>query len=176
MKTMLTPLALLLLLALAACGDRGKDHAHKDHDHKDHAHNGDDHGGHHHDSPRGGTLVELGDHYAQLDFVLDKELGTFAMYVMDAHAEHPVRIEQKSVEIMLPVPKKDAKGEPGFTLTLHAVANENTGDKVGDTSKFEAPLADLKGFTDFDGKLVSITVKGRTFTDVVFKFTAPKPK
>lgn len=166
------------LACLPACGDG--DDGHKDHVHKDDGHKDDDHEGeggddkHVHESGRGGVMVELGDHFAQLDFVLDEQLGAFSMYIMDAHAENPVRIEQQTVEIEVHASQQSgAKVERDLMVTLRATADENTGDKVGDSSHFQAPLAELKGRTQFDAVVKSITVKGRTFTGVLFKF-APR--
>jgi hypothetical protein len=151
---------LFLVFALTACGGNdAKDH--KDHDHKDHEHDK----GHVHTAPHGGTLVELGDHFANVELKLDAELKTFSLYVLDAHAENAVKIFQPVVEIMMP---------SGVVIPLGAKANENTGEKVGDTSQFEIVLKDseLKVLTAFDGVIKSITVKNQTFKDVKFSFPA----
>ncbi len=170
MKNIITLIAGFVAVALlSACGGDHKDHAHKDHDHKDHGH--DDHG-HVHEAPRGGTLVELGDHEANVELVLDVDRKVFALYVLDAHAENAAKIAQPEVELVIFASKaavKD-KGQEDFTLKLTAVANENTGEKVGDTSQFEIGVDDLKGLSAFDGIIKSITVKGATYKDVKFSF------
>lgn len=159
---------------LTACGGDHKDHAHKDHDHKDHNHKDHDHddSGHVHEAPRGGTLVELGDHEANVELVLDEDRKVFALYVLDAHAENAAKIAQPEVELTILASKAAAKdkAENDFTLKLAAVANENTGEKVGDTSQFEISSDALKGLSAFDGIIKSITIKGATYTDVKFSF------
>jgi len=71
MKDFHAILVLCLALALVACGD----HDHKDHDHKDHDHNGDDKrpSVHSHEAKYGGALIEIGDHFAHLEVVAEKQ-------------------------------------------------------------------------------------------------------
>ena len=166
---------------LPACGGGDhkdhKDHTHKDHDHgdhKDHDHDHDDHG-HVHTAPRGGTLVELGDHAANVELLIDSDRKVFALYALDAHAENAAKIAQADVEITLLSSKLGTKEKPAedFTITLAAVANENTGEKIGDTSQFQVGLDALKGLTQFEGVIKTITIKGATYNDVKFKL---KPK
>lgn len=164
---------------LAACGGNDhndhKDHSHKDHDHgshKDHDH--DDHA-HVHEAPRGGTLIELGDHAANVELLIDAERKVFALYALDAHAENAAKLTQAEVEITVLASKQGTKEKQldDFTLKLTATANENTGEKVGDTSQFQVGLEALKGLTEFEGVIKSITIKGATYNDVKFKL---KPK
>lgn len=167
------------LALLPACGGNDhkdhKDHSHKDHDHgghKDHDH--DDHA-HVHEAPRGGTLIELGDHAANVELLIDAERKVFALYALDAHAENAAKLTQAEVEITILASKQTTKEKPldDFTIKLTATANENTGEKVGDTSQFQVALDSLKGLTEFDGVIKSITVKGATYNNVKFKL---KPK
>lgn len=119
-------------------------------------------GGHHHESPHGGTAVELGDHEAHLDVVLDPAAGKLTAYVMDAHAENFVRIPAESFEIMAKLPASET------TLVLKAVANPASGEKVGDTSQFEALSEALKGVVGFDAELKQLVVRGRTYSKIPF--------
>ena len=118
--------------------------------------------GHHHESPHGGTAVELGDHEAHLDVVLDAATGKLTAYVMDAHAENFVRIPLESFEIIAKLPA----GE--ITLVLKAVANTASGEKVGDTSQFEAASDALKGVVGFEAELKQLVVRGKTYSKVSF--------
>ena len=60
-------------------------------EHDDHA--GHDHGkGHAHTAPHGGTLVELGAHQGNVEFVRDAAGGKLTAYILDAHAENFVRV------------------------------------------------------------------------------------
>ncbi|MHC4819962.1 MAG: hypothetical protein ACYTF8_18125 [Planctomycetota bacterium] len=45
---------------------------------------------HQHQPQRGGRLVEIGAHVAQVEIVHDREAGTLAAYIMDGHASRAV--------------------------------------------------------------------------------------
>lgn len=121
--------------------------------------------GHSHEAPHGGTLVELGDHFANLEFVLDASTGTITAYVLDGHADQAIRIEQK--EIVL-------RGKTG-EVTLQAVGSPLTGEKPGDTSQFEGRSEALQGAKEFDGTIVRVVVKGRELAGVPLRLQ-PRPK
>jgi hypothetical protein len=118
--------------------------------------------GHHHESPHGGTALELGNHEAHLDVVLDPAAGKVTAYVMDAHAENFVRIPSESFEISAKLPAGET------TLVLKAVANAASGEKVGDTSQFEAQSDALKGVVGFDAELKQLVVRGKTYSKIPF--------
>ena len=128
---------------------------------EDHAASGG--GGHQHESPHGGTAVELGQHEAHLDVVLDARSGRLLAYVMDAHAENFLRIPAESFEIAARLPAGETK------LLLKAVASAATGEKVGDTSQFEAQADALKGVAGFDAQLKQLTVRGKTYSKISFR-------
>lgn len=119
-------------------------------------------GGHHHESPHGGTAVELGDHEAHLDVVLDAAAGKLTAYVMDAHAENFVRVPVESFEIIAKLPAGET------TLLLKAVANAASGEKVGDTSQFETQSDALKGVAGFAAELKQLAVRGKTYAKIPF--------
>ena len=136
-------LATVLLCTLAACT---KKDPHAGHDHSAHAK-------HAHAAPHGGTLVELGEHAFNLEFVRDAATGKLTAYVLDSHAESFVRISAPSFEITATVAGAKQK------LTLVAVANAATGEKIGATSQFEATADWLKTTAAFDGVEVNPDVK-----------------
>ena len=117
---------------------------------------------HEHHAPHKGTLVEFGEEFAHLELVIDQATGKISGYVLDGEAEKPIRVAQ--TEIVLKVAKED------FSVTLKAVANDLSGEKVGDTSEFEGQSDKLKGLKNFDALVVAITVKGKEFKDVKFNF------
>jgi hypothetical protein len=117
---------------------------------------------HAHEAPHGGMLVELGEHLAMLEFVLDAGAGTMTVYVLDGGAEQAVRIAQPSMTVTFDAPQALA----GQTLTLPAKANVLTGETVGDTSEFVVTLPALKGQTTFSARVAEVVVKGQTFKDV----------
>lgn len=148
--------ALLTALALTGCGgDHDHDHKH-DHDH--------DHG-HHHAAPHGGTLVVVGQEAAHLEFVLEADTGKLTAYVLGAHAEKGIRIEQPAISLEVALPD----GKKGMAI-LEAQAVELTGEKPGDTSVFAGTLPLLKGASKFEATLVKVTIKGVTFDQVKFPF------
>jgi len=147
-------LATVLLCTLAACT---KKDPHAGHDHSAHAK-------HAHAAPHGGTLVELGEHAFNLEFVRDAATGKLTAYLLDGHAESFVRISAPSFEITATV--AGAKQ----TLTLVAVANAATGEKVGATSQFEATADWLKTTATFEGVITSLSIRDNAFKGVAFKF------
>ncbi len=149
------PVALLLAAcsgeerpAPAAAGD-----AHS-HDHEAHAH-----------APRyGGVLVELGDHEAQVELALDGETGTLTAYLWDGHVEEAVRSDMKSLRISL------ITGRDPLEIDLWPVTDPLTGEKAGDTSRFEATVERLKGAIAFDGILGDVTLRGRQYRGKAFEY------
>jgi hypothetical protein len=119
----------------------------------------DEHG---HSSPHGGALVELGEEFAHVEIVLDASTGKLSAYALDGEAEKSVRVKQSEIEIALK--------NPAVTIKLGGVANMLTGETAGDTSEFSGQSDRLKGATDFDGVIKTITVKGKDFKDVKFNF------
>ena len=121
---------------------------------------------HEHTAPRGGTLVVLGDEFAHVEFVLEKETGKLTGYVLDGEAEKPVRLSQEAIKLKI----NRLKSEQTLTLHLTAVANVLTGETQGDTSQFSGGSDELIGATEFHAEILSIAVKGQTFADVDFEF------
>jgi hypothetical protein len=119
---------------------------------------------HEHHAPHQGTLVELGEEFAHLELLLDAATGHLSAYVLDGEAENPVRISQSSLQIKV----KDKKGS--YLVKLKAVANNLTGEKVGNTSEFQGEFKKLKGLSKFEGTIVSIKAKGETFKSVWFLY------
>lgn len=115
---------------------------------------------HPHDAPHGGTLVELGDHAANLEVVVDAPTGRITAYVLDGHADQPIRLEQREIVIKTRT----------FSVALQAVGSPLTGEKPGDSSQFEGQSDSLKGVQGVDATVVRIVVKGREFADVSFRF------
>lgn len=123
---------------------------------------------HHHVAPHGGTLVEVGEHQFALEFVRDAAAGTLTLYVLDAHAEDFVRLPAKSIEVTVDVKGRTEK------LSLAAIANELSGETVGDTSQFTATADWLKRDGEFAGKIAALEIRGTMFKDVAFTFPVNK--
>jgi hypothetical protein len=153
-NTLRAALATVLLCSLTACGKKDE---HAGHDHSAHAK-------HVHTAPHGGTLIELGEHAFNLELVRDAASGKLTAYLLDGHAESFVRISAPSFEITATVAGAKQK------LTLVAVANAATGEKIGATSQFEATADWLKTTAAFEGVIMSLTIRDNPFKSVAFKF------
>lgn len=146
----LSTCALLLAMALAGCGR---------HDHESEKAQG----GHAHAAPHGGVLVEVGEHAFNLEFVADRAAGMLRCYVLDGHAVGFVRIAQASIHLEIP-------GAGGMHLA--AVADERTGETVGDTAHFAAPLGALPA-GGFDAVVGSLSIRGHDFPALRFHLQIP---
>jgi hypothetical protein len=119
---------------------------------------------HEHHPPHGGAPVELGEEEYHVEFVLDAPAGKLQAFVLDGELENFVHIAAPSLEVTAKVHDKEEK------LVLLPVANNATGEKVGDTSLFEAQAEWLKTTPIFDAVLKEITVRTKTYTNVAFNF------
>jgi hypothetical protein len=141
--------AALGLVSFTACSKKSDDHAH---------------GHHHHTAPHGGTLVELGEHQFNLEFVRDATAGTLTAYVLDGHAENFIRLPLPAIPLTAMV-----NGMPQ-PLALTATASTATGETVGDTSQFVGQADWLKTATSFDVVIPALDIRGAMFADVKFNF------
>lgn len=173
---MIKILALISLLSmyLVNCNDhhdhKEENHKHEKeaHEHHDEKHGHDEHEehGHHHEplhKAEGAGMKAIGDHFAHIEMVL-KEDGKLILWLTDGGAEKSIRIHQKEIQIEV----------DGKTFSLNAVANSLTGESVGDTSQFEAIIAELKGKSGFEGKIKALTLKGKEFKDIQFHYPLDK--
>jgi hypothetical protein len=121
-----------------------------------------DDGDHTHTAPHGGQLVELGDHAASLEVVVNAATGALDLYVLDAHAEGYVRLPAPALTVGL---KWKGTTEP-IVVELPAVANPLTGETAGNTSRFSAIIPQLVGKTDVDLTVSRIEIGGALYSDV----------
>jgi hypothetical protein len=119
---------------------------------------------HEHKAPHGGTPVELGEEEYHLELLIDPAKGLLSAYVLDGELENFVRLQQESFRIMAKNPAGDVP------LSFKGVANTATGEKLGDTSLFEAQSDWLKSNSNFDGILEEIMIKGKAYRNVQFNF------
>lgn len=129
------------------------------------------HDHHHHVAPRGGMLVEVGDHFANLEVVVDTATGRLTAHVMDGCAEQAIRIAQP--EIMLTVilpPDPDEAAAEAHVVSLAAVANPLTGETVGDTSEFTAVVPELVGARYFAGVVGDLEIRGTMVAGLDFYY------
>jgi hypothetical protein len=141
-------LALALTVGLVACGK-----------HEEHAH--EEGHGHTHDPLFGGALVELGDHAANLEVLLDPEAGKLTIYLLDAHATKAVRGKQESMSLTV----EPEGGEP-FPLELRQEANSLSGETVGDSAVYSVTDERLKGMKNLHGDVASIEFLGQKWEGI----------
>ena len=123
---------------------------------------GDGHG-HAHDPKFGGFLVELGDHYANLEVVHDAETGSLAIYVLGAHAEDTVKSSTEELALSI-----DVHGDEPLTFVLAADESSLSGNTKGASAKFSVTDERLQGLEHGHGTVASIEARGETFEDVTF--------
>lgn len=123
-------------------------------------------GGHAHEAKYGGKLIELGDHEANVELVVDAASGKLTAYILDAHAENFVRLPLESITVVAKA------GATDQTLVLKPVGNAATGEKPGDTSQFEASADWIKSTPAFSVVIRELPVKSKTYRDV--QATLPK--
>ncbi len=122
--------------------------------------------GHHHEAPHGGALVELGEHVASIEFVFESASGTLTAYVLDAHAENPVRLTGGALFVEIELDGNDEY----IPLELRGVASSLTGESETNTSQFRGEERALRGQTTFGGTIPAITVRGAVFEEVTFRY------
>ena len=146
--------SLVLLFLLAGCDS----HEHAAHPPDAEASEHD----HVHRAPHGGVLVVLAEEGLHLEILRESE-QTLRAWVLGAHAEQPVRIQQPTLELQL----RWNGGEQ--TLTLDAIESKMTGETLGDTSEFAAVLEGLPTGETLAGVLTRLTARGATFEKVHFE-------
>ena len=122
------------------------------------------HGGLHvHEPLLGGQLMALGEHGSgyNLELLID-ENDRFSVYILDAHAENFVRIEQESLQINL-------SDENTTSLILHAVADSATGETVGNTSHFKTK-GTVEKFLPLNGIIEIIEIGSKQYSEIEFFF------
>lgn len=140
-------------LVLSGACDHDPDH--------DHAATGK---GHAHGPVHDGELVELGEDFAFLELLLDPDSGQVTCWSHGAHVKPGLRLKQESITLRIAT-----EGAP-WELTLQAQADELTGEKPGDSARFLGEDARLRGRRGFEGTIVHIESKGRTFENLAFHY------
>lgn len=168
MKFIHAILVLCLALTITACGDG--------HDHKDHDHNGDGDGKrssvHSHEAKYGGALVEIGDHFAHLEVVAEKQkddagaetkqlTGKLTIHVWDGHVQNPIMVPNESIVLDI---------EDAGEVTLQPVVSENNNWKVGSTPSFDGAADALKGKESFTATVKAIKIKGHDYEGIEVKY------
>jgi hypothetical protein len=140
----------------AAAGDHG-DHDHAGHDHEhDHAHA----------ATHGGTMLEVGEHVAQLELVLDPATGEVTAYVLDAHAENPQSLEQPELAVTITPEAAEGQASPPAAVVLQlkpAPTADADAQKTSGNSVFAGQSDELKGVDHYDFAIDSVEVGGKKY-------------
>lgn len=148
-------ICLSLALLLIGCGEKPAANSSSENSEPRH---------HQHKAPHDGTPVELGAEEYHVELVLDAAEGKMQAFILDGELEQFVRLAAESFEIAAKLPDKQE------TLIFKAVATAATGEKVGDTSLFEAQADWLKSSPTFDAVLKELTIRSKTYHDISFNF------
>src|SRR3954452_20946497 len=140
-------------MMLAGCGDKDKQRLNATAPAK-----------HEHIPPHHGTPVVLGNEEYHLELVLDAPSGKLQAYVMDGELDNFIRIPQSIIKASVRRPEREE------TLEFKGIANNATGEAVGDTSLFEAGADWLKTTPTFDATIEELIVRGKMYQNVKFNF------
>jgi len=122
------------------------------------------HGGLHvHEPLLGGQLMALGEHGSgyNLELLID-EKNRFSVYILDAHAENFVRIEQEYLQV-------DLSNGNKTSLALDAVADSATGETVGNTSHFQSK-GTVENLLPLKGLIQMIEIGSKQYSAIEFFF------
>ena len=120
-------------------------------------------GGHVHQAMRGGILMELGPHGSGHNLeLLQNNKGEFEIFILDAHADNYVRIKQSTIELNL--------ADNNSTLTLNAVADPATGEKVGDSSLFRSSQS-VKNLLPMKAEIVDLKIGSSNYSNTPLSFS-----
>ena len=120
-------------------------------------------GGHVHQAMRGGILMELGPHGSGHNLeLLENNRGEFEIFILDAHADNYVRIKQSTIELNL--------ADNNSTLTLNAVADPATGEKVGDSSLFRSSQS-VKNLLPMKAEIVDLKIGSSNYSNTPLSFS-----
>jgi hypothetical protein len=116
-----------------------------------------------HEPLLGGQLMALGEHGSgyNLELLID-ENNRFSVYILDAHAENFVRIEQESLQV-------DLSDGNTTSITLDAVADSATGETIGNTSHFQSK-GTVEKFLPINGIIEMIEIGSQQYSEIDFVF------
>jgi hypothetical protein len=127
---------------------------------------------HVHQPLKGGKLFELGPHGSGHNLeLLMNEKGLLELYILDAHADHYVRIKQAAIELTL----KDTNRSLPRSLLLHAVGDSATGETVGNTALFRSTHSVTEELP-ITATITSLAIGSKTYTDQEIEFMGNSTK
>lgn len=152
--------ALAALGLLSGCGDR------QTADSGGHSHAAGE--AHSHDTeqapPHGGTPVLVADDEFHLELVLDPAAARLQAYVLDGHLERYVQVAETNFVIVA------KSGGATEQLAFQRAPEPGSGTVPAKSALFEARAEWLKTAKEFEATIPTITLNGKTFTNVSFPF------
>lgn len=115
--------------------------------------------------PHGGTPVLIADHKNHLELVRDGTAGLMQAYVLDDDLHDFIRVPETNFTLVATI-------SPGHSerLEFQRVTNSTTANLAEPSFLFEGRAEWIKAASKFDGLIPTITLKGRTFTNISFPF------
>ncbi|MHC4223288.1 MAG: hypothetical protein ACYSX0_05910 [Planctomycetota bacterium] len=107
----------------------------------------------------GGQLIEIGEHFAQVELVHESATGKLTAYIWDGHVEHARPVAMKSISVTI----------GGEQVKLLPVSNPLTGDEPGRSSQFEGRSERLRDVEGFDGVLGKLRFGEAEFAETEFR-------
>ncbi|MFM8359597.1 MAG: hypothetical protein ACKOET_13700 [Verrucomicrobiota bacterium] len=123
--------------------------------------------GHRHDDhapPHGGTPILVADDQYHLELVVDPTAAKAQVYVLDGHLEEYLAVAETN---FLLVARIDGKAEQ---LAFQRAPDPTSGRLPEKSSLFEAGGEWLKAAKSFEGTIPTLTLNGKTFTNLSFPF------
>jgi len=107
--------------------------------------------------------MELGPHGSGHNLeLLQNNKGEFEIFILDAHADNYVRIKQSTIELNL--------ADNNSTLTLNAVADPATGEKVGDSSLFRSSQS-VQNLLPMKAEIVDLKIGSSNYSNTPLSFS-----
>ena len=113
--------------------------------------------------PHGGTPVAVGKHKYNLEFVRDADAGAMQAYLMDAHFEKFVSVPETNFTLLAKIEGREERAEFRQLPAIPPSPN-------GSSYQFAARGEWIKMATNFEAVIPTITLKGRTYTNIAFRF------
>lgn len=140
-------LLLIALAAVVACRDSQR----SGHDHS-------------HGPPHGGTPVLVAEHKYHLELVRDETNGVMQAYVLDGDLHDFIRVPESNFTLTATMNGKAER------LEFQRMTNAQSPNLAEPSFVFEGRAEWVKGATNFEGLIPSLTLKGQTFTNITFPF------
>lgn len=128
-----------------------------------------------HSARNGGKLVSIGNEYAHVEFILDRDKGVLTAIILDDVAQKEIVTDQKF--IVLDISKQQI--EPGqkvkltFDLILRPIIMKKSDNNEGSSIYFVYDKR-LIGVDEFDAVINNIIVDNKNYENIEFQFSSIK--